>query len=219
MVGQISHDLRTPLNSITVLLNLAVAFRGIPKIFTEEYIKPALTNCNLLMSLINDILDFTKEDFNQDNEDPNMSYEPVSIRKQVEQISLGFLKRAEIRGIDFQYEIDERIPTQFNTDSQRLNQILNNLVGNSMKFTFQGFVKIKADLVLRKKRGKKGRIIGQGTGVQFSIIDTGLGIKSEEQKNLFQLFSTLDTTKNINKSGTGIGLYQSQKFAKKLGFA
>jgi len=66
MVGQISHDLRTPLNSITVLLNLAtVAFKGIPKIFTEEYIKPALTNCNLLMNLINDILDFTREDFDQ----------------------------------------------------------------------------------------------------------------------------------------------------------
>ena len=138
-----------------------------------------------------------------------MVYAPVSIRKQVRQISLGFLKRAEIRGIDFQYDIDERIPAHFNTDSQRLNQILNNLVGNSMKFTFQGFVKIKAEHVEREK---------EGTGVKFSIIDTGLGIKVEEQKNLFQLFSTLDTTKNINKSGTGIGLYQSQKFAKKLGF-
>lgn len=48
-----------------VLLNLALTFKGIPKIFTEEYIKPALTNCNLLMNLINDILDFTREDFNQ----------------------------------------------------------------------------------------------------------------------------------------------------------
>jgi len=65
LVGQISHDLRTPLNSIMVLLNLALTFKGIPKIFTEEYIKPALTNCNLLMNLINDILDFTREDFNQ----------------------------------------------------------------------------------------------------------------------------------------------------------
>ena len=74
LVGQISHDLRTPLNSIMVLLNLALTFKGIPKIFTEEYIKPALTNCNLLMNLINDILDFTREDFDQQKQDPNMEY-------------------------------------------------------------------------------------------------------------------------------------------------
>ena len=78
-----------------------------------------------------------------------------------------------------------------------------------MKFTFAGFVKIKAEHILFEKR----------SGVRFSIIDTGLGIKVEEQNNLFKLFSTLDTTKNMNKSGTGLGLYQSQKFAKKLGFS
>ena len=123
-------------------------------------------------------------------------------------ISIGFSKRAEIRGIDFMYKIDPKIPTHFNTDPRRLTQILNNLIGNSMKFTFEGYVKVEVEQVT----------ISDRAAIKVSIHDTGLGIKEEDQKSIFRLFTSLDITKNINKSGTGIGLYQSQKFARKLGF-
>jgi signal transduction histidine kinase len=77
-----------------------------------------------------------------------------------------------------------------------------------MKFTPKGYIKIKAELVP----------INEKNAIKFSIEDTGYGIKKEDQDSLFKLFSTLDGTKLINKSGTGIGLYQSNKYAKKLGF-
>jgi len=115
MVGQISHDLRTPLNTIIVLLELVQDLTYISQSFKDEYIDPALTNCNLLMSLINDILDFTRADFNSDQE-IQMNYEAVNLRKIIKKISLGFIKRTKLRGIDFKYEIDENIPVKFNTD-------------------------------------------------------------------------------------------------------
>ena len=96
MVGQISHDLRTPLNSMIVLLDMAVFGVKVSqeaKFMVEEYLKPALINCNLLMSLINDILDFTRQDFDQ-TQSVVMNFEPVDIRELLRTISAGFSKRA-----------------------------------------------------------------------------------------------------------------------------
>ncbi len=76
-----------------------------------------------------------------------------------------------------------------------------------MKFTSKGYIKIIAELIQ----------INEKDAVKIRIIDTGFGIKKEDQKNLFKLFTTLEQTKLLNKSGTGIGLHQSNKFAKKLG--
>ena len=78
-----------------------------------------------------------------------------------------------------------------------------------MKFTFEGYIKIEVKWILVKEKN----------AIQFNIIDTGLGIKKEDQKSLFSLFKQLKYHKSVNKTGTGIGLYQSQKFAKKLGFS
>ena len=96
MVGQISHDLRTPLNSMIILLDMAVFGEKSSKeakFMVKEYIKPALISCNLLMSLINDILNFTRQDFDQTKKDV-MNYEPVDIRETLRTISPGFSKRA-----------------------------------------------------------------------------------------------------------------------------
>jgi signal transduction histidine kinase len=78
-----------------------------------------------------------------------------------------------------------------------------------MKFTLKGFIKLEVKLIPVKEKN----------GILFSIIDTGLGIKKEDQKKLFRLLNQFDYHEIYNKTGTGIGLYQSQKFAKKLGFS
>ena len=119
------------------------------------------------------------------------------MKKVITSISQSFKFKAEIRQIDWICEIDENIPATYNTDPKRLKQILINLIGNSMKFTFEGYVKIQAELIQ----------IENEDAIKFSIIDTGTGIKKEDQESLFTLFGTLDTTKQINQTGTGIGLY------------
>ncbi len=90
--------------------------------------------------------------------------------------------RAQIRGIELIYEIDEAIPEKFTTDSQRLKQILQNLISNAMKFTSKGHIKTKAELIQ----------INDKDAIKFSVTDTGFGIKKEDQESLFQLFTTLD---------------------------
>lgn len=78
-----------------------------------------------------------------------------------------------------------------------------------MKFTFKGYIKVKARLAYIKNN----------KAIKISVEDTGYGIKNEDQKNLFKLFGVLDETKTLNKSGTGIGLHSSFIYATQLGFA
>ena len=113
------------------------------KVIIEEYIKPALINCNLLMSLICDVLNYATEDIDTRYKNP-INIKPTDIRRDVlSGLFPSFAKRAEIRGIDFYSQIDANVPETFNTDPRRLIQILNNLIGNSMKFTFEGYIKIE----------------------------------------------------------------------------
>ena len=99
-----------------------------------------------------------------------MNYEAVDIRKELQAISSVFSVRADRREIQWFCEIGESIPNEFNTDPRRLKQILMNLIGNSMKFTFKGYVKITAELIQIENK----------PAIKFSIIDTGLGIKKKD---------------------------------------
>lgn len=144
-MGQISHDLRTPLNAIIILLNLVVKDVGeISDRVKKEYLFPALQNSKYLLVLLNDILDFTQEEFNKE---PRLVFETVNVKDIIETIKVTLQMKAKIRKIDLLTEIDEKIPREFNTDPRRLTQILMNLVGNAMKFTFKGYVKIKVELL------------------------------------------------------------------------
>ena len=99
MVGQISHDLRTPLNGIVVNLNLAVSniSREEPEVIQEDYLKPALMNCDQLTYLVNDILTFTQDDFNQD---PRVVYESINIREEMDSIKPAFILQSQTKEID-----------------------------------------------------------------------------------------------------------------------
>ena len=144
-MGQISHDLRTPLNAIIILLNLVVKDVGeISDKVKKEYLFPALQNSKYLLVLLNDILDFTQEEFNKE---PRLVFEKINVKDIIETIKVTLQMKAKIRKIDLLTEIDEKIPKEFNTDPRRLTQILMNLVGNAMKFTFKGYVKIKVEFI------------------------------------------------------------------------
>lgn len=142
MVGSISHELRTPLNIIMSLLDVVLIDENKKvKDVSKSFLKPALSSAHFMLSLINDILDFTKNDF---NEDPRMTYKKTNLRKLIQEVKQMFEIRTESRKLDFPCEIDEDIPATFYTDARRLNQIVINLIGNAIKFTYDGFIKVTA---------------------------------------------------------------------------
>ena len=117
-------------------------------------------------------------------------------------------KKAEVRKIGLFLELDEGIAKPFHTDPRRLKQVLLNLAGNALKFTFEGYVKIKASLSKDSKSKQQCILI--------DIIDTGLGITKKQLPKLFRLFGTLEETKKVNQTGTGIGLVISNTIARRL---
>ena len=114
-MGQISHDFRTPLNSVSLLLNSAVQSQEKnTEVMKNKYIQPAINNCNFLMSLIKDVLTYAKEDL-QNQAKHTISIKPTNIRKILSGVCIGFFKRAEICGIEFKHFINDKIPDSFNT--------------------------------------------------------------------------------------------------------
>ncbi len=188
MVGCISHDLRTPLNGISMLLNCVLQSRRalqLPNELINKYIQPSLYCCEHLTCLINDILDFAQEEFDTE---PRVDYSKVDIRKEMLAVDSIFKMRSNTRKITWTCTIDKLVPREFNTDPKRLKQILFNLIGNSMKFTFKGFIKVNIKLV--KVNGKDA--------IKFSIIDSGLGISPDKQSKIFELFSIVESDRKVN---------------------
>lgn len=140
-MGSISHDLRTPLNCITNLLQSAKFDARFSKVLFKEYISPSINSCAYLLNLVNDILDFTQISVNKR---PKMNYEPANVHKTIKDIVSLMKLKAELRNINLIYQISSRVPESFFTDPRRLKQILINLVGNAIKFTFKGEIKITA---------------------------------------------------------------------------
>ena len=99
-----------------------------------------------------------------------MNYEAINFRREIESISSFFSVKARIRKIKWLCDIDKKIPNEFITDPRRLKQVLMNLIGNSMKFTFEGYVKIKATLIYIQNK----------QAIKVTIIDTGLGINEKD---------------------------------------
>jgi len=113
-----------------------------------------------------------------------MIYENIDIRKKVEEVTNMMEIRIKMRNIKLITEIDENVPKIFCTEPRRLKQILINLIGNAIKFTFKGFIKIKIKKVMDKRNL-----------LNISVEDTGLGIKKENIPKLFKMFSMLMDSK------------------------
>lgn len=109
------------------------------------------------------------------------------------------------------------MPLEMESDYSRLKQILINILRNSTKFTFKGFIQVSAKtskLMVRKKK----KLLAPVDAIRFEIFDTGIGISEENQANMFQLFGkVMQKNKNINKEGIGLGLYITKNLVAELG--
>ena len=200
-LANMSHELRTPLNSSLILAKLLAD--NPDDNLTEEQIRYAKTiqsSGNDLLNLINDILDLSKIEAGHVEIKPG----PVSLGRLGEDLRHLFKPVAEQRGLEFEIEIAPECPAFIDTDLQRLEQVLKNLLSNAFKFTEKG----KITLAVRRSASAQ---------VALSVTDTGIGISEEQQQTVFEAFRQADGTISRKYGGTGLGLSISRELARLLG--
>jgi signal transduction histidine kinase/CheY-like chemotaxis protein/HAMP domain-containing protein len=213
-LANMSHELRTPLNSLLILAQQL--YENAEGNLSEKQIRYAKTihSCgDDLIQLINDILDLSKIEsgFITANISPIRFYEITSF------VETTFKPIAEARHLRFTIETDTRLPETMETDIQRLNQILKNLLSNSFKFTEKGEVKLK--IYEANKNWKPGNTALDTAQrvVAFAINDTGIGIPAEKQSIIFEAFQQAEGSTSRKYGGTGLGLSISRGLTELLG--
>ncbi len=213
-LANMSHELRTPLNSLLILAQQL--YENAEGNLSDKQIRYARTihSCgDDLIQLINDILDLSKIESGFIT--ANMS--SVRFSEIAGFVETTFKPISEARHLRFTIETDTNLPNAMETDLQRLNQILKNLLSNSFKFTEKGEVKLR--IYEAKKNWKQGTpsLDHAGRVVAFAITDTGIGIPQEKQNIIFEAFQQAEGSTSRKYGGTGLGLSISRGLAELLG--
>lgn len=198
-----THELRTPLNSILGLTQLIETMEL--DTLQRNYITKVVSSANLLLSLINNILSYTKV------ESGNMKLEqqPFIIAEISQKLKDVFEVYAAEKALMFSVEIADDVPDFIECDKGKLLQVLANLCGNAIKFTEHGSV----TLSITKVPGKAS----DDCWLRFVVKDTGIGIQEQHQKIIFNPFTQIDNTVSREYQGSGLGLSICQRFVELMG--
>ncbi len=212
-LANMSHELRTPLNSLLILSRgLAANEDGN---LTPEQIEEArvIHNGGLeLLSLINDILDLSKVEAGKISVLPEDTALEHIVRRMREQ----FGPVAKEKGVAFDVRVDASLPQRLHTDSQRVEQILKNLLSNAFKFTEAGSVALEISRASDRSDLQRASLMEE-QAIAFSVIDTGIGIVASKLKDIFEAFQQEDGSTDRHYGGTGLGLTIARRFAHLLG--
>lgn len=187
-----SHEIRTPLNSVIGLSGLLLKRR--PRQDQEEILNTLKGAADNLLHLVNDILDFSKIRADK----IELEQLNFNVTKFLEQLQDTFVLAAQEKRLDFTVQADPRIPEILQGDVTRLNQVFNNLLGNAIKFTRKGYVKLEVELK---------EVVQENTcSLLFRITDSGVGIPADKQAHIFLPFQQSERSTTREFGGTGLGL-------------
>ncbi len=199
-LSNMSHEIRTPLTSILGFAE-TLTEKNLSEEISRQAIASILRNGNHLLNIIKDILDFSKVEAGK----LDLELLETSIFEVMFDIEKEFGVKALQKGLGFEVQYEYPIPAMILTDPTRLKQIIVNLVGNAIKFTREGYVKIE----VKYQRDQQLMLI--------NVIDTGVGINRKQLSHLFKAFAQADATTTRVFGGTGLGLCISKSLAEMLG--
>jgi HAMP domain-containing protein/signal transduction histidine kinase/CheY-like chemotaxis protein len=213
-LANMSHELRTPLNSLLILAQQL--FENSEGNLTDKQVRYAKTihSCgDDLIQLINDILDLSKIESGYISAD----FTHVRFHEITSFVETTFKHISESKNLRFNIELETRLPGQIETDVQRLNQILKNLLSNAFKFTEKGEVRLRIYEAQKSWKNSTPSLDAAGRVVAFEIRDTGIGILREKQNIIFEAFQQAEGSTSRKYGGTGLGLSISRGLADLLG--
>lgn len=203
-IANMSHEIRTPMHAILGYADLIQETVQDEQIIT--YLNSIKKTGNILMNLISDILDLSKIESGR----IELQMAQVDIRQLFNDIREVFLLKAKEKDLDFKLQLSDEIPDLLLMDEMRIRQILFNLVGNAVKYTDKGWVKVSAHI--RKKNVRKKTL-----NLVFVVEDTGIGIPEDQQQLIFEPFRQKEGQSNKKYGGTGLGLPISRKLIHIMG--